>query len=1824
MQSPNPNNSDGTTRRSWRRWLGRTLLISSGLIGIGSLAGIWWLDRFVKAELSPLLSQELSKSLNRPVLVGAVEGYSLTGVRVGKSSIPATNVDPDRAEITAIAVSFNPLQLLTRKIDLNLTFIEPNIYLEQEQNGMWVRIPVQPEQPPGILQSQITSVKVQRGTLALSPAPRPGTARQTLNFTPVNGTGIITGSNNTQKLTLDVNLQSATGGGLITQGDIFPDQGRTNLQFRIQKVALAEVGQLVQKPFRLSAADGDNPEFLPVIVQSGQVSGALAVQSRPDQVPLLTGTMDVTNTAVKITTFPEVITVSQGRVRLQGQRLQLENVNGEIAGAELLVKGGLNLQALDATKAATDKGEAPFFDLTGQLKAVSVSDLLERFDVKLPVPLVGMVRGDFQVMGALTRPVVTGNVAAASPLRVDRLTLRSIRTSFRFADAMLAIQNLQAFLSTGGQLTGNGRVSLSPEGTVQANFQIDDLNADPLVSAYDAKLPPDFTLGTLKASGTVSGSLENLRGEVRWQAPTATYPGSGRIILAGDTVLFQDTKLAVDGGSLQASGQIRNGEWDADVTTDSLQLGRLSPTLQGTVSGKVSLSGRLDALRVDAIRATGNLLLSQGLATVKQTATAGFAEPLTASFAWDGQRLVLRDVNSDRLNANGSIATSFRNNTLAVTGLDLALRVREFDLAALPLGNGRSPASGRASFTGRVRGNLTNPNVDGILAVNQLGVNQPNGAPIRFNQVVADLNWNGQQLALRNVDADGSTLRGTIATDARGGVPSKITDLDLQLRLRDYDVAILPIPPINTPQGRLMPQGRVNYTGRLTGTLDNLNLAGELNLSQVALNQPGGKPLVQWNRATFNGNVTGAVTALRARGNVRVNNLQALGLPFEPVLTGSVDYAIGKGGAIDLVGTRDRNPDCTLENDLTLDLNCNPDRILITLGADNVPTMFTIARDRSIAQGRRQGDRLQLSVTDFPVDGLQLSPVPGYGAVAGVVTGTIDYNLKQGTGVGRVTIQNPTLGHLVADRFSGNLSYVNGVATLSNGEFQIRRSRYTINASAKLGAIPQFTADVNVEQGRIRDILDFFQWFDLTDIARGLQPPTFDRASDLQIYTVGDPNALLNAQIQRLSEIDKLLSQQLQAQRSNLIPDLRNARGTFSGKIAVSSSPTTGLAATFDIKGANWQLDAYQAEKVTIQGDFKDGVLTLQPLRLASNDDAAFLTFAGPLSVGALSGQIRFQNLPLDNFIAIVDLPIPVSGKLTGTVSLAGKLLEPRFQGQIRLVEGLLNDEEIDSATANFNYGSRRVNFRTVLTIQGPEPLVIEGSLPAALPFDLAFPEKDAGRVALTANLKNEGLALLNVFSKQVSWVDGKGSLNLQVQGDLAQMAEANQSPLTITGTLALQDAIFRVQGLPDDITNVTGQASFAGDRILVEAINGVFSKGTILVKGYLPIQSIPSQPDSGLDLREQPDPIAIIQAQPAAQLPLTLSFAEIGLNLKGLYRGQAQGIIQIRGGVLDSEIGGDIRLANGLVFLSSEGTQEPDEPIADAANQLVQPPEFKNLRITLGDRVLITSPPLLSFIARGDLLLNGALNDLRNIKPNGTIRLETGQVNIGLAQLNLARGFENTATFTPLQGTDPTLNIRLVTAVQEVFRQPIATTSVTGFASSERAELPTGALGALQTVRIRAEVNGRASQLQDNLTLTSSPPRSREELISLLGGTSNLERGDSRSLEILAGTVLLTQLQGLIGNTIGLTDFRLFPTLIGSSRNQEEARRSSSSTLGLAAEIGTDITDSLSVSLLQVLGSEQPTQYNLRYRLNEEFLLRGSTDFSGDSRAVIEFSTRF
>jgi translocation and assembly module TamB len=1044
--------------------------------------------------------------------------------------------------------------------------------------------------------------------------------------------------------------------------------------------------------------------------------------------------------------------------------------------------------------------------------------------------------------------------------------------------------------------------------------------------------------------------------------------------------------------------------------------------------------------------------------------------------------------------------------------------------------------------------------------------------PFLKQPLEAIFNWDGKRIEVENATTPGLTANGFVNVELAGkGLPS-ISNLDLNVKLSNFNLEALPTEQLAflTPMGvknsseKNQPlRGNVDFTGRLTGTLAALSLVGDMEVRDLAVNQ----------------------------------------VAFDPVLTGTVNAGSGKSVDLRLVGRQDK--------------------IEVALNQSFLPTSFLVKRGESIASGKTEGETLRVNLNDFPLAALNLSPGKdaGLGPITGTVSGQVNVpgwkmplNPATLQATGQIAIAQPTIGYIKGDSFQAEFSYNNGSATLTNGIFRQGSGQYLISGNVKAGANPEFAGKVNIQQGNLQQVLAALQYFNLGDLARGLKPPVYGSATDVQTVAVGEPEAPLIVQLRRLAEIEAILQQQQAIRESEKLPPLAQLQGTFGGEIAVVGSLQTGVQAQFNVKGDNWQWGKYVAEQFSIEGSFQDGILTVLPLEIRSGKSA--IGFSGQLGQKAQSGQLRIENVPVEELAKLVELPfVDVTGNLNLRANLAGSLENPQLAGELSLADGILNGEPIKKADGSFSYSNARLNFGGSALVTQTEPIEVQGSLPFELPF--ATVKADSDLIDLRANLQNEGLAIINVLTPQVAWVSGKGAVQIRVGGTLQQpVAE---------GIANFENATIRARAFPEALTGVTGTVRFEGDRIRVEGIRGQLTKGEIVAQGVIPL-SVP-----------------FAEGDVDAATPLAVNLDKLALNLRGLYRGNVVGQVQATGTALRPQLSGNIELYNGEVFLPSAGgttqlvsstpaavSPSPsgaDSPSGATASSPSALPSFEvslnDLRLNLGKGVRVTSAPILDFQATGGLTVNGTLEDIR---PAGTIRLNSGSVNLFTTQFRLDRGYPQTATFVPAQGLDPTLDVRLATSVQEVSRFRAPGTSV----ASEIADEPIS-FGSVRRVRIQALVQGKASQLAESLELRSSPSRSETEIVALLGGSfvQTLGQGDSTlAIANLAGAGLFNNLQSAITNATGLSEFRLFPTRIGSNESGTTSSSSGSASgagsLGLGLEVGADITRNLSASIIRVLSANQPTEFNLRYRLSDEILLRGSTDFQGDNRVTAEYELRF
>ncbi len=960
----------------------------------------------------------------------------------------------------------------------------------------------------------------------------------------------------------------------------------------------------------------------------------------------------------------------------------------------------------------------------------------------------------------------------------------------------------------------------------------------------------------------------------------------------------------------------------------------------------------------------------------------------------------------------------------------------------------------------------------------------------------------------------------------------------------------------------------------------NLNVqAQNYNLKQLPINLPNQFDVA--GNIDFDGQITGNLPLPNLTGKIGLRDLVVQDIAFEPLLTGNIRSATGQG--------------------FNLDLRGDIDRIALNLDAQNRPQSFLVQRQEAYATGQAQGDDLAIKVANFPLQILNLTPPPdlrlGAGTVAGLLTGDVQVNQQTLAARGDLAIASPQIGRITGDRLAAQFRYSDGKTTLTSSEFVKGNSRYAFAGNfGQTSQGQQLQGKLNVNQGNIQDVLTVAQIFELPDFQRGAAEPTYGTAADLATTSRGLPEQPLLTQLKRFYEIDALLAAQAQQRlESNPIPALADLQGSFNGEIAVDTATAKGLSVGFDLRGQDftWGKETepnrfYSANNIVAQGRFENGILQLRPFRIELENSS--LVFAGNIGGDDQSGQLRVKDFPIALLNNFVNLPIGISGNLNGTAAIAGSIANPQSKGDLTITEGTLNQQPVESAIASFSYANGRLNFGSTVSVVETEPVNITGSIPYQLPFASVAPENN--QINLDIKVKNEGLAILNLLTNQVAFENGEGDVDIEVRG-------TREKP-RVNGIATLNNATFSAQALPEQIRGVTGKVLFDFDRILVDSLAGKFSRGNVVASGEIPI----------------------FNNGPAnLENPLIIDVDELALNLKGLYQGGASGNLQITGSALNPEIGGKVNLFNGQVLLA--GTANPEQPAnpsslsSSKVNKQIQADSddaiatFNNLDIELGKNVEINNPPILSFRGTGNLIVNGSFAEPI---PDGTIRLEQGGVNLFTTQFNLARGYKHTATFRASQPRDPELDVRLVAKVLDVLQ------------SSDFTRANTAGLAALESVQVEANIQGFASQLNETLELKSSPARSETEIVALLGGgfAGGQEGGDSTlGLINIAGSAVFSNFQSAfnqIGSAVGLSELRIFPTIVS---NSPEAGRSSSS-LELAAEAGIDVSPKVSVSSIKILTANDPFQWGVNYRINEEIRLRASTNLEDDSRVVVEFQRRF
>jgi len=1360
------------------------------------------------------------------------------------------------------------------------------------------------------------------------------------------------------------------------------------------------------------------------------------------------------------------------------------------------------------------------------------------------------IAGEVKLNAKITgkQPQVIANFSSTKPITIDRLIVTQIQGQIESKDAKSLNFKQIRAKSETGNLTGAGVIGLDRKLGQELGRKPDRV-ASPLNPNLNASLKFNF-------------NLENINSE----AIAALY----------------DTNLPIPIGTIAAQVQV-NGELDRPQILATFQ----APQALYPTNGEVEIIGTTATLRNTSVQfPTGNLGLVGAISLDGK-------RPWQLQLTSNGIPLSIFPTLPDALKSGNlfgliklnSPEGSFEPKEIRASGnIDLRLQVIKEAIAATVNWNGKDLIIPRLQLGDYLGGN-------GIIALNpkltiekvDFNLRSLSSQRISRFQTLLPTSQTSSQISNQISGIDNGTV------DFNAKITGALDNLKLlaKIRLDDLDIPELIALGVDiSPQSKAIPQGKLSFVGEVSG---------EFNSNSVLkFNQPSNKSSNQSTFAQFRPEV---------KGVVRLVNLKLDRTRFDSLIAGGLNFNYRTGLRVDLRGV-DRNKNDRIA--LRLDSKFQPIDFNVQLASTSV-----IGNTLKNPDNPNNNSSLAVKVKDVPLD--LVAAIAGQGElIDGSLSSDLVVNLNRIQAIGNVAIDKPRFGRTQGEKLTAKVNFNNGNITLSDGLLNIstlQESKYRFNLAYTPNAATTLQGRANIESGTVSELLSFLRLQEVTDITNAFNPPDYGKAVVLSSLPKIRSDRSLYEQLQYFSQIKARKEQQeiITAEASSNLPPLSEFKGGLDGDIdfAIFNQPTkqNGVKLAFNLEGKSWDYGKFAVDDVKVKGSFDRGVLILDTVKLQSGDRLGQITNT-KITLRELNGKVELANFPVESLRPIPffnNLPVDITGFANGVANLSGGLFNPKAVGKITLADATINRQPLDSVGGDFDYANGRFKFNGKIVTEEAktEPIAISGDIPyqfcpipdgnslktlcnltGNLAGNLAGTVSKALKVDIS--VKNEGLAFINILNTPVRWLAGKGTGVVSVSGTLdAPKAQ---------GSLTLDRAAFQVAGLPSDVTDVLGKIDFNFDRFKADLL-GEFSQGNFNANGVLAISN----------------PNLINTTDPDYETPLTIVAERLNLDIKNLYAGFANGILAVRGALLFPEVSGKIVISDGRVILGEQSPTDGRNLERDQFNI-----GFNNLLVTLGNSIQVTRAPLLNLVAKGELIVNGSLNDIR---PSGRVRIERGQINTISTRLRVNRDFENYADFVPSQGLNPNLNVRVLGSIPEVTRTRIDNSLIDAFNPTN---VPISNLGSQRTVQIQATVTG--SVQSPNIDLRSSPPRTQSELLTLIGGGLLQQGGNDPTavLANLAGGTIIGFLQDAIGGALDLAEFNLTPTTTNT-------RGGGLSTIGVAAEAAINLTSSFSFAVRSVLNDpSQVTSYTLRYRANPNTQVLTNTDLNGNNSVSVEYESRF
>lgn len=1145
----------------------------------------------------------------------------------------------------------------------------------------------------------------------------------------------------------------------------------------------------------------------------------------------------------------------------------------------------------------------------------------------------------------------------------------------------------------------------------------------------------------------LNGSLESLK---QWQ-------GNG------------DVQLLVNNRSVDINANVRQGIVQAVANTSSFPLNPFLPANISTpislASSRVNLTSSLNSLLTGKIpnlnTLTGtadiNVLVDRNLVRADANLKNGFIEAVARSGRLSLSKLLPNlpipvNITQTRVNLTGNaqtILTSILNKKPDFSSLTV------FATSDLAVAKGKVEAVARLS-NNIWTSSLNAINLNTTYLINEFS-NLKKQAPLP--PLNASLNLSGNLNSFLNGDtsipiqaqkvfvklgesflaAQGSFTLANLRENP--DLTNLRLDINASSNLSRLPVEeILAILPINS---QFLPsEVKLAGIGKFQGRLQGKNLL-------TALNQPG---------------------SIQLNGNVSLANFSLNDRVFESSISGTIKAGTQQQIAINLRGRQDIIA-------ATLD-PCTRSQCI----APYLPLSFEFQQIANtnqpiIAKGRRNGDVLTATIQEFPLELLRIAPGTNYnvlGYLGGTVNADFALNLFTLEGEGNLLIDQPAIGTIKGNTLQANVIYRNNIAQINAAKLTLGRSVYEI-AGAFNTRTQEIQGQLNIAQGNVEDLFAALSVSDIEGLLRILQVQQREYASSSTVETqsVGNPNGTIASQINLLAIIEEQIRQLANQRERGSVPTELNIRGRYDLNFTIAGTLKNPVA-NLSLQGNGWEwypqapypdiveplglvmIDRQfiPINEITLQAGFNNGTLNIQTARLQIRD--ALFALEGSFSTRQISSRFKVDNFSLDTISAFVEIPGEVSGSLNVDGVIKGSLFNPAVEGNFALIDSAIRGRTLAQNIAGFfNYTNARFTVQSERT----DSLAFYASVPFPVIPD------DNDQIEVKARLGTDALELLNVITQdQLTWVGGEGEIVLNATGKLDLTKGFTLKDFVADGNILLNNAILKSAAFPEVLT-VNGLINLSPERLEVRQLSGTFAQSQIVVAGILPF----------------------FEPAAARNNPLTVQIEQGRIKLENLYEGGVDGRVVVTGTALNPIIGGQVLLNNGEISVPEQRRDNNRQPQPVATNRWLQtanrqanriPARFNDFQVSFAN-LRVEQDLLYEFSFGGGLTLNGAVNNLRNLRANGEILLDRGRFSFLDTRFLLNRRRQNRIVFTPTQGLlNPALDIQMRTILTDFAEARGSSELARQRRADNSNEIPDNSLNRVQRIDVTLSLEGQLSQL--------------------------------------------------------------------------------------------------------------------------------------------------